>query len=473
MNNALIANNEIGVWDEPANNFYQPRIGIHLANTGGVEISNNIISFNLTAVPSLNYRGIRLENAAECVISGNSIANRVSDVGLQNQLVGIRLDNSSMPRINCNGLGNLGQGMQFVGNNDFVNLIENDFNQYDLGVMLGDGVNGTFIGDFQGAPGVGLDNSWVDDDADRVEGSVILLLSMPWYHRFTVEFENSFAPVRWNNNGWSPSIEPLGDQPSVLNQPCASLTDPSAFERSAGFASIAADTARYDGSFADEYLYLRKSAAFSYLVADTGRITMRSEDDEAYQTLYEVLSVTNISKIDSVVRLCNNEKWAEASALLESIEDTNSHEYNLKLAMGILIEAAIENRVLNSSDTLALIEIGNLHSLEGGLAVKIARASLQREIEDIGGGSRLYKNEMNKTSEVVKIWPNPTSDILQVNRAGTITFRVFDASMRLILSGTCADGIINVQGLNEGYYLLFVNYKNSISNEPIGFCKLK
>lgn len=359
--------------------------------------------------------------------------------------------------------------MQFVNNNDYVTLIENVMSDYSLGIQLGDGTFSTYIGDFQAAPGIGLDNVWNQDVSDRVEGLVSLPTPMPWYHHGNEIFSNSFAPVR-SNQSWSPAISPFGNQPGYLNQACYYLDQGTL--RSNGYGAIAGDTARYEGTFAEEYLYLRKESAYKFMVSDTGRITMGRDDDEAFQNLYEVLSSSNIGKLDSVMDYCSQKLWSQANSLLESIVDTNSHQTHLKEVLTVLIGAAVEQRSFDGSDTTLLLEKATLHSLEGGIAVKIARASLHLEIEDAGGGNRLgFSKEKEKPIDL-QLWPNPTRAFIKINQPDNFNFQIFDTGMRLVKSGTCIGGHIDVSKLMDGYYLLFVT-GTKVSFKPIGFCKIR
>jgi len=231
--------------------------------------------------------------------------------------------------------------------------------------------------------------------------------------------------------------------------------------------SIAA--ACYEGDFANEYLYLRKESSYQFMTADTGRITMGREDDEDFEELYSILSVSNIGKLDSVIKYCSKQQWSEANDLLETIEDTNNHQTYLKQVLSILIEAALEDRVFDSGDTNALLEIAYLHSLAGGLAVKIARSALHLEIEDVGGGSKFYNLTKKETIPELKLWPNPSGDIININKSETVSYQIYNTGMRLITSGYCIGGTIDVSKLQAGYYLLFV-MENKISFKPLGFC---
>ena len=307
----------------------------------------------------------------------------------------------------------------------------------------------------------------MDSQNDRVEGFLSNFSPIPWYHHGSEIFSNTGAPVR-SNNSYSSSILPKGNQLGYLDQPCG---DVNSTERSAGFGSVAADTARYEGPYEEQFQYARKVAAFSYLTADTGRITMGRSDDLDFEKLMEVLYVSNIAKLDTVIKLAQKYAWLEAYEVLETISDTNNHEYYLKQVLSELISAELYERELTSSDSSVLFEIAHLHSMEGGLAVKIARAALQLELEDIGSGSRLYSTVEDKSLPEIMIWPNPVSSIINSNRHESFRYQIYDAEMRLVLSGEKMDGMINVEALANGYYSLVIS-DNKQKYKPLGFCKI-
>ena len=71
----------------------------------------------------------------------------------------------------------------------------------------------------------------------------------------------------------------------------------------------------------------------------------------------------------------------------------------------------------------------------------------------------------------LKLWPNPAKDYIQINKSN-IQFQIYDMSMRLVTTGNCSDGIIDIKELNGGYYIFEII--NTTSNyKPIGFCIVK
>ena len=174
-----------------------------------------------------------------------------------------------------------------------------------------------------------------------------------------------------------------------------------------------------------------------------------------------------------MVKYCSEKQWAEAEMILENISDTNTHEHYLKQVLAILIEAEMEERAFDNEDSTILLEIANLHSLEGGVAVKIARNTLHLEIEDVGeSGFRKLNSNYKPVNSELHLWPNPACEKINVNITKPVNYKLYDRRMRLIKSGTCVEGAILTHELLSGYYLLFVN-ENNVSYKPIKFCIVK
>ena len=150
----------------------------------------------------------------------------------------------------------------------------------------------------------------------------------------------------------------------------------------------------------------------------------------------------------------------------------NMHQDYLTQVLGILLEASIENRAFNTADTAALQEMATIHSLEGGMAVKIARAALNIELEDEGSGSRISYSTPKEELPEIKLWPNPADDFIRLNRTETVNYQPYDAEMRMVLSGEYTGGNIDIQTLKAGYYLLFAAEAGKVY-KPVGFCKMK
>ena len=238
------------------------------------------------------------------------------------------------------------------------------------------------------------------------------------------------------------------------------------------FGGVVADSIRYTQEYESEFRYEGKQVVFDVLKNHPTLLDMDDEDDEMYEDLYSELAASNIGKYDSVLQFCNLKNWTNANELIENLVDSNDHQNYLEQVLSTIIDAELEYRDLNSSDTSLLLEIASLHSLEGGLAVKIARGKLRLEREDFfASSSRMYFTKEAIDLNELKLWPNPSKDYIQINKSN-FQFQIYDMSMRLVTTGNCSDGIIDIKELNGGYYIFEII--NTTSNyKPIGFCIVK
>lgn len=476
MEDARIHNNQIGIWD--GSNYYQPRIGIHIANTGGVKIEENEIRFNLNAVPADLYRGIRLEGSPECLVRGNIIDNRLNGglPGFNGMLTGVRVDVSAFADIKCNTISNVGFCMDFQGENSYVPMADNSMNSYNLGINLGF-LNGTTtfptnIGWQQGNPSTGFGNTWNDPSSDRAEG-FLTQIQIPWYHHNAENFANEECPIPSSGTANS-SITPTGFRTGYLEFPC-NIDDPIlSHARALAFCDIIADTVRYDNPNAADIHYSREYAMYRFLNTDTSRIYTGEEDDDAYEAYFNELSVMNLGKYYSVLEYINGGQFDLAMELIHAIEDTCVQEEYLKAVLTIELNSLMTNEAYSTEDSSVLREIAYVYSLNGGLATKLARAMLGLEVEDVGeGGSRLVNRPIVKNFNY-SVQPVPAKDHLELvtNNTAELTYHIFDMVGNNVTIGTRNTEPIDIRELAPGVYTIIV-YPENDKQQCLKFIKLK
>ncbi len=479
MNNATIADNEIGIWDEVNSDYYQPRIGIHIANTGGVKIEENEIRFNLNVVPVDLYRGIRLEGSPECLIRGNSIDNHLTGglPGFNGMLTGVRVDVSPFADIKCNTITNVGYCMDFQGENSYVPMADNSMYSYNLGINLGF-LSGsttfpTNIGWQQGNPSTGFGNTWNDPSTDRAEGFLTQTSPIPWYHHDSENFANDECPMP-SSGIPNFTIIPRGNRTGYLEFPC-NIDDPISMQaRALAFCDIIADTVRYENPNAEDIHYARQNAMFRFLKTDTARIYSGEEEDDAYLDYFNELSVTNLGKYYSVMEYTNDGKPDLALELIQTIEDTCVQEEYLKTALIIELNSLATNEAYSAEDSSVLREIAYVNSLNGGLATKLARAMLQVEVEDAGsGGSRLMKKPTIE-NYTYTLHPIPAKDflILTTNNTASFIYTIYDVVGSKVKTGERNAEPIDITALAPGAYTIIVVPEND-KQYSLKFIKLK
>ncbi len=452
---ALVEGNKIGNSTSPNHS----RIGISIFQAGNVKVENNDIYFhyNITAYPF--FRGIQVINSQNChIIRNTTIRNSNYVQGLNSAVVGIQVHESLTPSVNCNEPENMGFGMHFIGNNGAVTMVDNLISTYDRGISLGIDANlPGFIGQVQGssAPstnGTGYMNTWVDQNSDRVEGFIGLPIS--WYHGGPPGFSNQDAPV---NNG--PQWQGIIPKPNA-NEANDCSKDDWYLNRMSGYAGLVFDSIRYEGAYGEQHHYGHRNSFYKFFAADTSRLE-GTGSDTMYRHVYNQIGISNVGKYQQVIQKTSGRNYAEAYALLETIEDTNYYESQLKTVLSIYLNRIISDSVLNAQDTAILTEIAYQNYLIGGEAVYLARAILRLEIEDGPiGESRIKNPAPKKTTRFFTVHPNPATDWLELNYSNEDQVKhlvIYDISGRQIkMAGNTRT--IKLIDLQPGLYFINICY---------------
>lgn len=70
----------------------------------------------------------------------------------------------------------------------------------------------------------------------------------------------------------------------------------------------------------------------------------------------------------------------------------------------------------------------------------------------------------NASKNLVKIYPNPTSNFIKIQNAGTVDFvRIFDLSGKMVKETKASD--IDVRSLSAGQYILNIHSGNEITSQ--------
>ena len=88
------------------------------------------------------------------------------------------------------------------------------------------------------------------------------------------------------------------------------------------------------------------------------------------------------------------------------------------------------------------------------------------EIEDYAlvVKDKLSTNEHSAKNGEINIYPNPASDKLYINNVRDITtYKIIDASGKIIQSGDFTQNPIDIHSLEGGVYLLSLSHKNGNS----------
>ena len=367
---------------------------------------------------------------------------------------------------------NLGYGLDFQGQNGYVPLFGNEFRTFDRGINLGTSPLLTAdIGNFQGMPGYGYDNLWSDGSNIRIDGHKTQLLVIPWFHHGTETFSNNYCPL--NSNGSSNVVSAFGFQ-SGYAEPVCDLELTNAQTRMAGFSDIVEDTAQYRSEYSKQEHFARQFGLYRYLKEDSTRVFTGDEQDDQYNAWLTEIAATNIGRYDSVFTLMQNKNYSEALSRLSQITDTCQQDIYLKQVLTIEIESHLNDSAYSSADTSVLFEIANIHSVVGGIAVKIARAMLNIEVEDQDATSSRVLLTKTIDSFFYQLSPVPCVEHISLltNDPEILSIEISDITGKVLIKITNVDQPVDVSTLSEGLYQFCI--RTISGNEKIlKFIKIK
>ena len=180
-----------------------------------------------------------------------------------------------------------------------------------------------------------------------------------------------------------------------------------------------------------------------------------------YRHVYNQIDISNIGKYQKVIQKTSSRNYLEAYVLLETIEDTNYYETQLKTVLALYLNRIINDSVFSAEDTATLTEIAYQNYLIGGEAVYLARAILRLEIEDGPIGESRIKNPLpKKATRFFTVHPNPATDWLELNYSNEDQVKhlvIYDLSGRQIkVAGNTRT--IKLIELQPGLYFISICY---------------
>ncbi len=214
--------------------------------------------------------------------------------------------------------------------------------------------------------------------------------------------------------------------------------------------------------YSEQHHYGHKISFYKFFAADSSRLE-GTGSDTMYQHAYKQINISNIGRYQKVIQNTSGKQYLEARALLETIEDTNYYESQLKTVLSIYLDRIINDSVINAQDTAILTEIAYQNYLIGGEAVYLARAILRLEIEDGPfGEARLKKQEALREPRYFRVFPNPASESLNLDFNQEELVDRIDITD---LSGRLSQTIENIKmvvasDLKPGLYFISLQYKD-------------
>jgi hypothetical protein len=310
--NGTISSNTIGGTSNCTN--CQARIGINVSGPGNININYNTINFSVSSSPSFDFRGIRMENSDGSAITNNNIYNTASPTSsFTTNFIGCYIKDCTVPFVQCNDIINMGYAMQFEGQNSYVPLRRNTYDNYTVAVNL----NNADIGPQQGTSGVGYDNGWVNGgNNDRVAGSTLSGVPIDWYFRDVPTYANIVSPVP-SAATITGLIRPKPNQANGTSDDLCGLI----------YARLGIDTSysillsESDSSFnllTDLQKYDLYSSFYNYVQSDTSLLSTGTSSESQFRTIFNNLSNSNNPPFESSVKLLSRRKTSDALGILSA-----------------------------------------------------------------------------------------------------------------------------------------------------------
>ncbi|MBL0340456.1 MAG: T9SS type A sorting domain-containing protein [Bacteroidetes bacterium] len=470
QNSGIFTTGDIHVFSNGITNY---RIGIHALNIPGIVIGGydngtppaptpNTINFNVNDGSGITniYSGIWLQHSDYAVLKENFITNNALITTNPELIRGIVANNSLSLNICGNTVENLGFAMQFEGDCQLSELKNNSIIDYYTGINY---IDAKFTA--QGTSSTPWDNTWtqtvINTSLYKVDGNLDPPAAFDWsFQGANVTSGNDYSPNPYNG---AVVIPDPGATPNSIDCEAETLLVAN-IDRDLVYGPVVADTITYSEN-QDNYRYLARASLFNLLSDNPGLITISSPFDSAFAAFYNEMRLENTGKFDSVRLDINSNQLVAADVRNEAIDDDNAIESNIKAINNIQINKIVLDIDLDDADSTVLETIFEQHWKNGGLSVYDAAAILFKEYYSTGYSLREQTAMMELIKPIVVkkdlgVYPNPAKGKIYFDRilAPTSIIRLFDASGRLIVTGTSSYEL-DINGVEDGFYVLKV-YEN-------------
>ena len=461
------------------NNITDFRIGIHAINVSDINIgtdvvgtllAGNTIEFKKSNFPLLDFHeGIWLQNCAGSKVANNSVFNSNANEDLNFR--GLDIETSADCFLNCNTINKIGVGINIFDNCGTTKLRSNTMSNFFTGVWL-NGPNGASIdvdqGDAASQESWGNIWNWLAPPSLKVDGGVLGLGQVNWYHEGADASSNSLSPRPWNGNIISP--EPATGTASSL---CTSFfrTTPN---RQDNFGPVVGDSAIYSES-EELSRYLASQNSYIAMKNDSTIIYRSDSLDTDFESFFLRMDSSNVGKFQKVRELSAN--WPDSANLINSsIADSNDIEYNLKTFNSLCFDKLLDGTAINLTDSTFLEALLSGSYLTDGESFYYAAAVQFREMHPTSYSARIGSNIHPITLEQtpiptnsIKIFPNPANSNIKVEVSDAddkiILIELYASLGNLILSKSSNTTFyeMDIQPYKEGIYKIRIFTKSGYS----------
>lgn len=468
MQNAIISPGSTYVHN---NNIKNIQNGIWGTNIPSANIGSLNKIYYLPSIPSFISYGIHLENTTGATINQNLVqrnGNNNPTPSYTTQLFGISADISPTSQITNNQIDRTGTGIRCFGNHLPSSTVQcNILNLNQRGVTL----ENTDIGN-QGTTSSASDNQWnvfAGRDAD-VKG--IFNTQRTWYVQssslpYKPQIISPFNTIL---------IPPPVPSTNACSNPCFLPPQLCNYQL---LGQIAKNTPPLNqASF--EMQFMAKQTALSEIRKDTILLhLLGTPEDTVLQNFHDSMMNTNMGKIQKTREFISRNDFSNAAIVNNSISADNLIEQNHKTVHDVFLRSwANDIDAFSPADSAALQNIALQNPLSGGIGVYDARVMLGIDVNDFAPLSARFSEEVEMPVTIDNVgimYPNPTSDgavyetELEENETGAL--EIYDVIGNKISSYVLVPGenkvSVSTTDIYSGIYLykIIINGQLEVTNK--------
>ncbi len=416
--------------------------GIHLRNIAnrhpgqlqiGIAIPNlysNQVHYLNTPAPSGNdhYFGFWFENCDNLTVDNNLAFSNTTPLGagIDKRFRGFSVDNTTNSNFCSNKAEQMGSGVwvynKCAGTMFHGTTVTNNYDQFHL-------VNADIPP--QGDNTLAWGNYWEPasgrDIVGWTNGNQIT-----WYHE-TGALAN-YTPNLFYANNINPGLSTATDANCIAPPP-----QPLDERRREMFGDAVTDSADYGEEFPIENKYQDKEAFYKAAKEDSTILVLGLPDDSVFVNTFDSLANTNVGTLAEVEEEFRQDELASAVALNQGISPLTTSETNSKQANEIYFFYNTDSlHHLNSARTQEANMIADQNSIEGGLAVYIMRALLNKDVVDdpVSSFRKAGQPKAEAKKEFSgKMYPNPAGNYItyQFDSESCGTFEISDVLGRKLI----------------------------------------
>lgn len=458
--------------------------GIWLLNISKAIVRNNNVNMNYLSSTvnqlSANFapiRGIVVQNGSENNISSNTVtwSSGVGNNVSNNNLQGIRIENSPASKVKFNVMSNTAVGLYARGSSmgskvecNTMNFTNNGF-YMDYADISNQGY-GLNQGSFPG--GESAQNVWNNTFSARTDGTTInhSIVPLKYNHSLGLQF-NSFPSVIIDGqpNNWDdvPLTSPRSACVSSLLT-AIGLQAERVEQRKFEMLGVVKDSL-FEDTIAPAMKHFLNQSVLNRLKLQPDLLSLSSIDDYIYQNYLDSMQSSAFYKIIRSQQVIANKEFDSSSILINSIDGSDYFNDLIKKVQTVWNNSLVVEIPISSADSSYLYEVACLDPLKHGAGVYIARSILDYDgwcyLNDNGLKSMQIEADEQSDAQIFTVAPNPSDGNFQVSSTLEMQeIKLIDLSGKLIETLNMNTNNQTLRyNVHSGLYILLIQFSDGSS----------